>query len=206
MIWQSKEDEYWGMLKKSAVDILFGLIIGLLAIAALFSAYTNRNRPVVLDADPAMAENAKLPEGHPPIEAPNQIQNLEELSRKDPGNADYRTQVGNAYYDVGQFQKAAEAYQESLRLRPQDPGVETDLGTCYHYIGQSDRALEILDNVLKYSPSFPQALFNKGIVLLDGKKDAKGAIAAWEELLRANPGFPKREEIEQRIRQLKSGG
>jgi tetratricopeptide (TPR) repeat protein len=194
------------MLKKSAVDMLFGLIVGLLAIAVLFSAYANRNRPVVLDAAPAMAENAKLPDGHPPVEAASRIQSLEELTRKDPGNAGYRTQIGNAYYDMGQFQKAAEAYQESLNLRPNDPGVETDLGTCYHYIGQSDRALEILEKVLKYSPSFPQALFNKGIVLLDGKKDAKGAIAAWEELLRANPGFPKREEIEQRIRQLKSGG
>jgi cytochrome c-type biogenesis protein CcmH/NrfG len=194
------------MLKKSSVHLLFGLIIGLLAIAALLAAYLNRDRPAVLDAAPSMAENAKLPEGHPPIEAANQIQGLEEMSRKDPGNADYKTQIGNAYYDLGQFQKAAEAYQESLKLRPKDPGVETDLGTCYHYLGQSDRALEILENVLKYNPGFPQALFNKGIVLLDGKKDKNRAIAAWEELLRSNPAFPKRAEVEQRIRQLKSGG
>jgi tetratricopeptide (TPR) repeat protein len=194
------------MLRKSAVDLLFGFIIAILAVAALYSAYANRNRPFILDAGPAMAENASLPEGHPPLDAAAQIQSLEDLSRKDPGNPDYRTQIGNAYYDLGQYQQAVVAYQESLKLKPQDPGVETDLGTCYHYLGQSDKALGVLDNVLKYNPSFPQALFNKGIVLLDGKKDAKGAIAVWEELLRANPGFPKRSEVEQRIRQLKSGG
>ena len=194
------------MLRKSAVDLLFGLIIALLAVAALYSAYGNRNQPVILDAGPATVGNESLPEGHPPLDAAAQIQNLEDLSRKDPGNPDYRTQIGNAYYDLGQYQKAAAAYQESLKLKPQDPGVETDLGTCYHYLGQPDQALGILDNVLKYNPSFPQALFNKGVVLLDGKKDVKAAIATWEELLRANPGFPKRSEVEQRIRQLKSGG
>jgi tetratricopeptide (TPR) repeat protein len=192
------------MANKPAINLLFGLVIAALGSAALFSAYVNRNRPVVLEAAPATTAD-KLPEGHPSLDTASQIQSLEDLSRKDPGNPDYRIQLGNAYYDMGQYQKAIDAYQEGLKLRPQDAAVETDLGTCYHYLGQSDRALGVLDHVLLHQPAYSQALFNKGIVLLDGKKDAKGAIAVWEELLRGNPGFPKRAEVEQRIRQLKSG-
>jgi len=128
------------------------------------------------------------------------------MSRSDPQNADYKVQMGNAYYDLGQYQKAIDAYQQSLAIRPQDPDVETDMGTCYHFIGQPDKALELFDHVLQYRPDFPQALFNKGIVLVEDKKDIRGGIAVWEELLRTNPSFPQKAQIEQRIRQLQSTG
>jgi len=78
------------------------------------------------------------------------------------------------------------------------------MATSYHYLGQHDRALEILNKVLAYRPNFPQALFNKGVVLHVGKNDVRGAIAAWEELLRTNPSLPNRAELEQRISQLKA--
>jgi tetratricopeptide (TPR) repeat protein len=80
------------------------------------------------------------------------------------------------------------------------------MATCYHFKGQHDKALEILDRVLRYRPGFPQALFNKGIILQIGKSDNRGAVAAWEELLRVNPEFPQRAELEERIRQLRAAG
>jgi tetratricopeptide (TPR) repeat protein len=112
--------------------------------------------------------------------------------------------LANLYYDNGEYEKAAAAYQESLNLHPQDPGVETDLATCYYNLGQEDKALEILDRVLKYRPGFSQAMFNKGIVLISGKKDIKGGIAIWEELLRLDPVFAQKAELEQKIHQLKA--
>jgi cytochrome c-type biogenesis protein CcmH/NrfG len=39
-------------------------------------------------------------------------------------------------------------------------------------------------------------LFNSGIVKWQGKKDAKGAIADWEQLLKTNPGYPERQKVE----------
>ena len=194
---------------KNRVDFLLGSIVVLLGATAAISMYLNRDQPAVLEAQataPGTDRGMKLPEGHPPLDIAGKLQELEELSRKDPNNADYKVQIGNSYYDLGQYQKALDAYKESLQLRPQDPNVETDMGTCYHFLGQPDAALAVFDNVLKYRPNFPQALFNKGIVLLDGKKDIKGGIAAWEELLRSNPDFPDRERIEQRVRQLKASG
>jgi len=134
----------------------------------------------------------------------NKLAALEEMAAKDPQNADIRTQIGNIHYDLNQFEKAIEFYQQSLKIHPKDPNVETDLATCFHYLGQHDKALEIMDKVLSYSPNYSQAMFNKGIVLISGKKDIKAGIAVWEELLRLNPGFDRKADIEKTIRQLKA--
>ncbi len=191
---------------KTKINAVFASTVILLAAVAVVSMVLNRDLPPVQDASgPTTPSDGQIPEGHPPIDASNKIASIEQMSQGDPQNAELKTQLGNAYYDAGQYQKAAEAYEQSLKLRPQNPGVETDLATCYHFLGKHDKALETLDNVLKYNPGFPQALFNKGIVL-QATNDAQGAIAAWQSLLASNPNFPQRTDIEQRINQLKSSG
>ncbi len=194
-------------MNRKFVNVIFACVISLLGAVAIWSMYVNKNAPIIREGpEVESTAGSKLPEGHPPLDSANQLAALEEMSSKDPQNPEYKTQIGNTYYDLGQYQKAIEAYQESLKLRPQDPNVETDMATCFHLLGQHDKALEILDKVLQYRPDFAQALYNKGIVLLNGKNDTKAGIAAWEELLRSNPNYPQRAELEQKIRQLKSGG
>ena len=186
-------------------NALFIVVLLILATIAGISIYLNMDQPVIQEtASPGLPANAQLPENHPPIDAASKVGSLEQMSRNDPQNADLKVQIGNAYYDMGQYQKAAAAYEECLKLRPGDPAEMTDLATCYHYLGQSDRALALLDEVLKTRPGFAQALFNKGIVLQEGKKDVRGAIAVWENLLQSNPAFPQREMLENKINQLKS--
>ncbi len=191
---------------KGKINAIFGVTVILLAAVVAVSMYFNRDQAPVQDAvAPGVPSNAPLPEGHPSVDSSNKIASMEQMSQGEPQNADLKTQLGNAYYDAGQYQKAADAYEQSLKLQPQNAGVETDLATCYHFLGQHDKALATLDKVLKYHPGFPQALFNKGIVL-QATNDAKGAIAAWQSLLASDPNFPQRADIEQRINQLKSSG
>jgi tetratricopeptide (TPR) repeat protein len=122
---------------------------------------------------------------------------------KQPENPDYLKQMGNRYYDLGQYEKAVDFYRQSLSIRPRDPSVETDLATCYHNLNQEDKALEILNKVLEYSPGFSQAMFNKGIVLIYGKKNTIDGIKVWEDLLQSDPNFQHKAEIEEKIRQLR---
>ncbi len=190
----------------SRTNLVFAIVVLALAGAALFSMYQNMDKPVVQEAPASDPASAALPENHPPMEAANRLTELEKMSAADPQNAEHKTKIGNTYYDLGQYQKAADAYEASLKLKPGDPGVETDLATCYHFLGQEDKALNLLNAVLQDRPDYPQALFNKGIVLIDGKHDAAAGIAVWESLLRSNPGFPQRAQIEQKIRTLKSSG
>ncbi|NWG12024.1 MAG: tetratricopeptide repeat protein [Acidobacteria bacterium] len=187
------------------MNLLFSAVIALLGVVSAVSVYVNRNQPVIRDA-PAAASRAEtqLPEGHPPIDLSNRLVALEEMSRKEPQNAELKVQIGNTYYDMGQYQKAIGPYEEALKLKPQDPAVETDLATCYHNIGEHRKALQILDGVLRSHPDFPMALFNKGIVLQAVDGDVKGAIAVWERLLQTNPDFSRTADLEERIAQLKA--
>jgi tetratricopeptide (TPR) repeat protein len=188
---------------KLGVNLVFALVVAVLGLTSITSIFINANQP---DNRPSATPrvSSQSPEDHPAVDSASKLKALEQWIAKDPQNPDYRTQIANEYYDLGQYDRAAEFYQQSLSIRPHDPSVETDLATCFHYLGQNDKALEILDKVLKYSPGFSQAMYNKGIVLIGGKRDIKGAIAVWEDLLRSDPNFPQRAELEQRINQLKA--
>jgi tetratricopeptide (TPR) repeat protein len=190
-------------LSRFTINVIFGCVVAALALTAFTFVYLNSDQRAITPAETRSSPEGTMSANNPPIDAAERLAALEKMSAQDPQNPDLQTQVANLYYDLGQYDKAADFYERSLKLRPKDPNAETDLAVCLHYIGQSDKALETLDAVLGYSPGFVQAMFNKGIILANAKKDTKGAINIWEELLRSNPNYPQRSELEQRIRQLK---
>jgi cytochrome c-type biogenesis protein CcmH/NrfG len=50
-----------------------------------------------------------------------------------------------------------------------------------------DGAIRQLNQALSYDPKDANALFDLGIIKLHGKQDGKGALAAWQQLLKSNP-------------------
>ena len=90
-----------------------------------------------------------------------------------------------------------------LTIHPENPDVRTDMGTAYFYNGNADRAITELQTSLKYRPGHPQTLFNLGWVKWQGKQDPKGASEAWQQLLKENPNYPQRQQVEQYIAKAK---
>ena len=191
------------MTSKFRINLAFACIVALLGLTGLTAAIS-----IYKNSPPNAPSSSPEPPAGQPLqnqavnEDAKRLAELEQLAAMNPQNFDYRTQIGNMYYDLSQYDKAIDYYRQSLGIHPRDPNVETDLATCYHYIGQDDKALEILNKVLGYSHDFSQALYNKGIVLINGKKNVKDGLSAWEELLRSDPNYPRRAELEQRIHQL----
>ena len=70
------------------------------------------------------------------------------------------------------------------------------MGIAYYYSGDADRALKEFDQALKDDPRHVQTLFNVGVVKMNGKNDPKGAIAAWESLLKIDPQYQDRAKVE----------
>jgi cytochrome c-type biogenesis protein CcmH/NrfG len=126
-----------------------------------------------------------------------------EAVNRNPGDYDSLVKLGNIYYDGQQFSSAIQYYQQALAIHPENPDVRTDMGTAYWYAGDADNALAALQTSLKYQPGHPQTLFNLGWVRWQGKQDPKGAIDAWQQLLKANPDYPQKQQIEQYIAKAK---
>jgi cytochrome c-type biogenesis protein CcmH/NrfG len=122
---------------------------------------------------------------------------------RNPADYDSLVKLGDLYYDGQQFPNAIQYYERALAIHPENPDVRTDLGTAYWYTGNADKALVEMETSLRYKPGHPQTLFNLGWVKWQGKADAKGAVAAWQKLLEANPDYPQKQQVEQYIAKAK---
>ena len=129
-----------------------------------------------------------------------------EALKKNPKDAETLAKLGNLYYDSQLYAKAIEYYGQALKVTPSNPDIRTDMATAMFYMGDSDKALAEFEKSLSYKPNHPNTLFNMGIVKWQGKKDVKGAIAAWEQLLKSNPGYPERQKVEELLGKAKEHG
>jgi len=122
---------------------------------------------------------------------------------KNPNDYGSLVKLGNVFYDGQQYPSAIQYYERALQIHPENPDVRTDMGTAYWYTGDADKAIAAMQASLQYRPGHPQTLFNLGWVRWQGKADPKGAISAWEQLLKANPDYPQRQQVEQYITKAK---
>jgi len=122
---------------------------------------------------------------------------------KNSSDYDSLVKLGNLYYDAQQFANAIQYYERALAIHPENPDVRTDMGTAYWYAGNADKALAEMETALKYRPDHPATLFNLGWVKWQGKADPKGAVEAWEKLLKTTPDYPQRQQVEQNIAKAK---
>lgn len=108
-------------------------------------------------------------------------------------------QAANLYYDGRQYAEAIKYYKLAVKSQPTNADVLTDLGTSLWYTGDADGAIAEFQAALKYRPDHPGTLFNLGVVQWQGKLDPRGAIEAWEQLLKRNPDYPQKQEVEEYI-------
>lgn len=121
-----------------------------------------------------------------------------------PNDPDLLVNIGNAYYDNHDYEKAIGYYQKYLNLQPQDVNVRTDMGTAIWYSGNPDGAIQQYETVLSSQPDYPNTLFNLGIVKWQGKHNDQAAIECWERLLKVHPDYADRQKVEDLIRKVQS--
>jgi cytochrome c-type biogenesis protein CcmH/NrfG len=130
------------------------------------------------------------------------------LTKLQANPKDFETlrQLGNLYYDGQAFPQAIEYYNKALAIDSKNPDVLTDVGTAYWYSGDADKALAEFGKSLAVRPNHPGTMFNEGIVMWQGKKDPKGAVVVWEQLLKTNPNYEQKDQVQMLIERAKMHG
>ena len=184
--------------------LLIGLVIGYLVrgsaapAPAVASAADTQPAPRAAMGQQAMPTLDQMQQM-----ADKQAEPLLAKLKSNPNDAGLLNQIGTLYRATHQFKTAIAYYQQSLAIDPKNVGARTDMASCMFYLGDADGALAELDKSLSYDPKHAGTLMNIGIIKWKGKNDVPGAIAAWQQVLKLNPGAENKQMIQHMIEQAK---
>jgi len=119
--------------------------------------------------------------------ADKQVAPLLEKLKSDPNNTVVLTQVGGIFHATHQFKEAAVYYGKAVQADPKNVALRNKLASSLYRSGDADGAIAQLNQALRYDPKDANSLFNLGTIKLEAKRDGKGALAAWQQLLNSNP-------------------
>jgi tetratricopeptide (TPR) repeat protein len=196
----------WQAYVMAVICLLIGVVVGYLVRGSAPVSSATAPQPAAAAAV-AAGDTQQMPSlDDMKRMADKQAEPLLEKLKTDPRNPDLLNQVGNIYRMTHQFQLAASYYRKSLDANPANVGPRTDLASCLYYQGDVDGAIAQLEKSLTYDPKHAGTLLNLGLIRWKGKGDTAGAIAAWNQLLKSNPGFKDKEVVEKLIAEVKAHG
>jgi tetratricopeptide (TPR) repeat protein len=131
----------------------------------------------------------------------------------DPGMLQGMLQAARQSLFGGRPQEASAAYQAVLKRDPENVDALTHLGLLLVMSADGpqrgelvDHGLRLFDRALGIDPNYAPALFYRGQVLYEIKRDAAGAIASWEKFVAIAPPGEDRDRVNQLITEAKSAG
>lgn len=185
-----------------AAGVFFGILVGWIVGS---QEGGGRSMPQAAGAPAASSAsaNAGAQPPAPPLDE-SRASAMKTTAQQNPTDAVTRVQLGNMYFDAGQFQEAVDWYEAALKIHPKDVNASTDLGIAYYYMNQPDRALAQFDRSLAIDPAHAKTLLNVGIVRAFGKQDLKGAADVWQKVLVVAPSSEEARAARQALDGLRS--
>lgn len=99
-----------------------------------------------------------------------------------PEDVAARLDLADAYLRLGDVQHSVEQYLATLKIDPENPEALATLGFLLHQGGKSQEGLDAVNKALESAPGLPEALYYKGVILLEGldrPAEAAGALRAY---------------------------
>lgn len=153
-------------------------------------------------AGPAAAVQQQMPPQGARQAGGTIVNPLDAQLQKDPNNVDLLSKAGNMSMEMGDPKGAIGYYERALKVK-ENEDVRVNLGNAYFESGDADHALAEFAAVLKADPKNDKALFNTGAVKWRAKQDPKGAVEAWQAILKYYPNHPHKDQVKQMIARAK---
>ena len=182
--------------KETLVFMIVALVIGILVGVIAVNLMGRKEQRAPMGPPPGTSGSM--------VNVQQNIQVLEDLVAKDPGNRNAWVELGNTYFDSDMPMKAVEAYGKALELNGKDPNVLTDQGIMFRQLGWYDRAIENFRKANEIDPRHSPSLFNLGLVYRENLNDDPHAIEAWEKFLALNPTGQSADYVRNQLELLRS--
>lgn len=82
---------------------------------------------------------------------------------------------------AGHYDEALQAFDQALKLKPNDPALITFKGVVYYARGKNDQAMKLFEEAIKLNPNFGRAYYQRGMIYHNQEKYHK----ALEDLQKA---------------------
>lgn len=179
---ENMQDNY---IKKSScyLFVVMALLAGLFIGNTITMLYLGQQRSIPQNISAPVTQQQD--DTH--VADPNALAQLEGKAASNPTDSNAWIQLGNFCFDHNLPEKAIEAYERALELKPMNIGVWSDLGVMYRRTKQFDKAVDAFGHAADLDPQHVVSRFNMGIVYLHDLNDKVGAMNAWKQVLAIDP-------------------
>jgi hypothetical protein len=122
----------------------------------------------------------------------------QDTSKKSPAKVRPRSQLGTAYYEMGQCAPAAQNFAAAARLGRPTVALLVDLGVALGCSGHGEDGLEVLANVQRVNPNFDMVYVYRGNIY-SVLGDKRSAVDQYQHALALNPGNGTARALLQRV-------
>jgi tetratricopeptide (TPR) repeat protein len=172
--------------------LLVGATVLVVTVPTLLSSVAGRAPGSVITGDLAGGASAD------PLEF------FENRVREHPRDVAARLDLAHRYLDTGRVADASEEYLAALRLDPDNAEAHAHLGLVLFGAGRSELGLEEVERALEVEPRYPEALFFKGLILLEGLDRPRAAADALTAYLDLAPFGAEREQAQRLLEEAEA--
>ncbi len=148
----------------------------------------SNSQPVVLEPNPNIRKSILFLYNNGQTE--EVLEKIEGLLLHFPESTFLWNVRGASYRQIGNLDKAEDAYRKAIKSNPNFIDALNNLGAVLKEKGDLLGAKEVLNRAIGKDPKFPEALNNLGNVLSD-LGDYKAAETAYEKALGLKPDYPE---------------
>lgn len=132
-------------------------------------------------------DTTKVPATAVSEEYERRLPELKKAVEDSPNDTTARKNYAVALYATGNYKAARGQYQEALKRNDRDALAYNNLGNVQRDLGDYDAAIASYRKAIEITPSSVNSYVNLANVLLYSKNDAAGAVAVYQDGLKALP-------------------